>query len=89
MPWAGWLMDVAADGQTLAATLNHAAFNIGNALGALFGGMSIAAGFGWASTGPVGAVMAVGGLALFVVSELLDKHRSRWESLGVVAQPAE
>jgi DHA1 family inner membrane transport protein len=83
------LMDVAADGQTLAATLNHAAFNIGNALGALFGGMSIAAGFGWASTGPVGAVMAVGGLALFVVSELLDKHRSRWESLDVVAQPAE
>ena len=83
------LMDVAADGQTLAATLNHAAFNIGNALGALFGGMSIAAGFGWASTGPVGAVMAVGGLALFVVSVLLDKHKSRWVPLEVVAQPAE
>jgi hypothetical protein len=33
--------------------------------------------------------MAVGGLALFVVSVLLDKPRSRWESLGVVAQPAE
>ena len=31
------LMDVAADGQTLAATLNHAAFNTANALGALLG----------------------------------------------------
>lgn len=72
------LMDVAADGQTLAATLNHAAFNIANALGALFGGMAIAAGFGWASTGPVGAVMAVGGLALFLVSVWLERRDRNW-----------
>ncbi|MDB5612956.1 MAG: major facilitator superfamily 1 [Devosia sp.] len=83
------LMDVAEDGQTLAATLNHAAFNIGNALGALFGGMAIAAGFGWASTGPVGAVMAVVGLGLFVVSVLLDRRTSRWQPLNAEAQPAE
>lgn len=82
------LMDVAADGQTLAATLNHAAFNIGNALGALFGGLAIAAGFGWASTGPVGAIMAVGGLALFGISVRLDRHTSRGQQIGV-AQPAE
>ncbi|MGV8854487.1 MAG: MFS transporter [Devosia sp.] len=72
------LMDVAEDGQALAATLNHAAFNIGNALGALFGGLSIAAGFGWASTGPVGAVMALGGLGLFVASVMLDRKTARW-----------
>lgn len=72
------LMDVAADGQTLAATLNHAAFNIANALGALFGGMAIAAGFGWALTGPVGAVMAVGGLALFLVSVWLERRDRNW-----------
>jgi DHA1 family inner membrane transport protein len=83
------LMDVAADGQTLAATLNHAAFNIGNALGALFGGMAIAAGFGWASTGPVGAVMAVIGLGLFVISALMDRRTPRWEPLQTLAQPAE
>lgn len=83
------LMDVAADGQTLAATLNHAAFNIGNALGALFGGMSIAAGFGWASTGPVGAILAVGGLLLFVISVLLDRRTQRWQSLEGVPQAAE
>ena len=82
------LMDVAADGQTLAATLNHAAFNIGNALGALFGGLAIAAGFGWASTGPVGAVMAVGGLALFVISLLLDWRVQKWQPLQVVPEAA-
>lgn len=79
------LMDVAEDGQTLAATLNHAAFNIGNALGALFGGMSIAAGFGWASTGPVGAILALGGLALFVISVLLDRRTQRWQPREVAA----
>lgn len=68
------LMDVAAEGQTLAATLNHAAFNIANALGALFGGMVVAAGYGWTATGPVGAVMALGGLALFSVSVALDRR---------------
>ena len=68
------LMDVAADGQTLAATLNHGAFNIGNALGAFLGGLSIAAGYGWSSTGPVGAVLAFVGLALFAVSVWLDRR---------------
>ncbi|HEY8574964.1 MAG TPA: MFS transporter [Devosia sp.] len=83
------LMDVAADGQTLAATLNHAAFNIGNALGALFGGLAIAAGFGWTSTGPVGAILALGGLMLFAASAALDRHRLRWQPLEVAPQPAE
>lgn len=80
------LMDVAADGQTLAATLNHAAFNIANALGALFGGMAIAAGLGWSSTGPVGAVMAVVGLALFLVSVWLERRDSGWTPETVPAE---
>ena len=41
------LMDVAGDAQTLAAALNHSAFNAANALGAWLGGVSIAAGLGW------------------------------------------
>jgi len=77
------LMDVAADGQTLAATLNHAAFNMANALGAFFGGLAISAGYGWGSTGVVGAIMAVGGLALFGVSVALDRRETRWEPLAV------
>lgn len=62
------LMDVAADAQTLAAALNHSAFNIANALGAWLGGLAIAAGYGFASTGWVGAILAVGGLAVLAVS---------------------
>lgn len=80
------LMDVAADGQTLAATLNHAAFNLANALGALFGGMAISAGYGWGSTGVVGAVMAVGGLALFGVSVALERRETRWAPLVVAGE---
>jgi MFS family permease len=38
------LMDVAGDAQTLAAALNHSAFNFANALGPWLGGLAIAAG---------------------------------------------
>jgi DHA1 family inner membrane transport protein len=67
------LMDVAGDAQTLAAALNHSAFNIANALGAWLGGVAIAYGFGWASTGWVGAVLAMFGLGVFAVSWLQDR----------------
>jgi DHA1 family inner membrane transport protein len=40
------LMDVAHDGRTLAACLNHSALNMANAIGALVGGLVIAAGCG-------------------------------------------
>lgn len=68
------LMDVAADAQTLAAALNHAAFNIANALGAWLGGLSIAAGYGWTSTGWVGALLGVAGLAVFTISAVVDRE---------------
>ncbi|HUH76112.1 MAG TPA: MFS transporter [Devosia sp.] len=82
------LMDVAADGQALAATLNHAAFNMGNALGALFGGLAISAGLGWASTGPVGAILAVVGLVLFLISVQLERRSQRWGALELAAEAA-
>jgi len=59
------LMDVAGDAQTLAAALNHSAFNIANALGAWLGGVAIAAGLGWTSTGWVGTLLAFGGMVVF------------------------
>ncbi|NIF46668.1 MFS transporter [Enterobacter sp. Ap-916] len=58
------LMDVAGDAQTMAAAMNHSAFNIANALGAWLGGVTISAGFGWESTGWVGAILAVFGLLI-------------------------
>lgn len=62
------LMDVAGDAQTLAASLMHSAFNTANAMGAWLGGAAIAAGYGWASTGGVGALLAIAGLGVFGTS---------------------
>jgi DHA1 family inner membrane transport protein len=69
------LMDVAGDAQGLAAALNHSAFNIANALGPLFGGMAVAAGYGWSSTGWVGTLMALAGLVIWALSLLFDRQR--------------
>ncbi|MGN6374876.1 MAG: MFS transporter [Sphingomonas sp.] len=71
------LMDVAGDAQALAAALNHSAFNTANALGPLLGGMAIAAGYGWTSTGPVGCALALGGLAVLLVSAAVGRRRQR------------
>ena len=68
------LMDVAGDAQTMAAALNHSAFNFANALGPLLAGMVIARGAAFNETGYVGACLALGGFAIWIVS-LLDNRR--------------
>lgn len=78
------LMDVGKEAQTLAAALNHSAFNIANALGAWLGGVVISAGYGWASTGWVGALLAVAGLAVFGLSLALERS-ARAPSVAVAA----
>jgi DHA1 family inner membrane transport protein len=70
------LMDVAGDAQTLAAALNHSAFNAANALGAWLGGEAISAGLGWTSTGWVGALLAVAGFGVYGLA-LRDAKRHR------------
>ncbi|MGW1420361.1 MFS transporter [Bradyrhizobium manausense] len=62
------LMDVAGDAQALAAALNHSAFNTANALGPFLGGLAIRQGWGWTSTGPVGAALAVLGFLIWIVA---------------------
>ena len=62
------LMDVAGDAQNLAAALNHVAFNMANALGPWVAGLALAAGFGLRSTGAVGCLLALGGLAIWVIA---------------------
>jgi DHA1 family inner membrane transport protein len=52
----------------LASSAAVSAFNLGNAAGAFFGGRAIAAGWGYASTPLVGAVMEAGALVLAVCS---------------------
>ncbi len=53
------LMDVAGKAQTLAASLNHSALNIGNAVGASMGGAVIAAGYSYSAPALAGAVLAL------------------------------
>jgi len=62
------LMDVAGDGQSLAAASNHSAFNIGNSLGAYLGGLTIAAGLGYRSPALDGLVLLVPAVVLALVS---------------------
>ncbi len=72
------LMDVAGDGQSLAAAINHASLNIGNGLGAALGGLTIAAGFGYLSPAWVGlGLLAVG--AAFALVSLRIERRGRSE----------
>ncbi|BCA62903.1 MFS transporter [Sphingomonas sp. HMP9] len=69
------LMDVAEEAQTLAAALNHSAFNTANALGPWLGGLAIAGGYGLPSTGWVGTALALGGFAIWALSWTLDRRQ--------------
>ena len=69
------LMDIAHEAPSLAAASNHAAFNLANALGPWLGGLAITAGWGWTSTGYIGAAAALGGLVLFLIARRMkDGH---------------
>lgn len=71
------LMDVAGDAQTLAAALNHSAFNFANALGPFLAGLVIAHGYGFASTGLVGVGLALGGFLVWLIALADDERRRR------------
>ena len=71
------LMDVAREGQTLAAASMHSGFNIANALGAWLGGRAIADGFGYPATGYVGALLSLFGLGVFAISWGLEQRTRR------------
>ena len=74
------LMDVAGEAQTLAAALNHSAFNFANALGPLLGGMAIAAGLGWTSTGYVGMGLALGGFAVWLIAYVTGNNNAKTQN---------
>ena len=69
------LMDVAGDAQALAAALHHAAFNAANALGPFAASIFIAKGYGFPSSGYVGAALTFGGVVLYAVT-VWDHRRS-------------
>jgi DHA1 family inner membrane transport protein len=65
----------AGDGPHLASTLNIAAFNLGNAMGAFIGGALIDRGFGLPAVSIAGAVVAVLGLLVTLASAALGRRR--------------
>ncbi|MBS1016084.1 MFS transporter [Acetobacter persici] len=73
------LMDFAGDAQTLAASLNHSAFNIANALGASLGSVLLANQFGYGSLGVGGAILSVGGLLVYLLALALLKKSGQQE----------
>jgi DHA1 family inner membrane transport protein len=76
------LMDVAHEGQSLAASLNHSTLNVANALGAWLGGVVLAAGYGYEWPSRVGAGLAVAGLVLALVSGQMDRRTARVAAAG-------
>jgi DHA1 family inner membrane transport protein len=68
------LMDVAGDSQAIAAGLIHSALNVGNALGAYFGGVAIAAGLGYSSPAFVGMGLTVAGIAVAATGYVLERR---------------
>ena len=69
------LMDVAHEGQSLAAALNHSTLNIANALGAWLGSVVLSAGS--ATSGPAGSVRSSPspGSGIAVWSALLGRRQ--------------
>jgi DHA1 family inner membrane transport protein len=68
------LQQAGASGQTLASSLNIAAFNLGNALGAWAGGLTIEHGPGLAALPLVAAAITSAGLAVTLWSLRLDRR---------------
>jgi len=67
------LMDSAPHAQSLAASLNHSALNVANALGAALGAAVISAGFGYRAPSLVGAGLAVLGLLIAMITQARAK----------------
>lgn len=82
------VMDRAASAgaPTMAASVNIGMFNLGNAIGAYVGGVTIAAGLGLASPNWAGAVLSLIALGLAVIAWVLTPERSY---KGRVAQRSE
>lgn len=75
------LMDIAGDAQTLAASLNHSAFNLANALGAFLGGWVLSHNMGWLAPIWVGFVLSLGGLIILLIALAYAKYSANKQSV--------
>jgi len=68
------LMDASPDAPSLAASSNHSSLNVANGAGAWLGGLAIAAGWGYVSTAWVGVALSLAGLAIALVSVVVERR---------------
>ncbi|WIG17476.1 MULTISPECIES: MFS transporter [Kocuria] len=68
------LLREAKDAPSLTAAMNHAAFNLANAVGAFLGGVVISAGWGYRSPAWVGVGLAAAGLLILGYAALRRRH---------------
>lgn len=78
------IMNYASEAPTMASGANIAAFNVGNALGAWLGGLTIAAGLGFTSPIWMGAVVTVVGLVVLLLASSMDRSEKAPERDGVL-----
>ncbi|MDC4339856.1 MFS transporter [Acinetobacter baumannii] len=69
------LMEVAGEAQSLAASLNHSAFNLANALGAYLGGWVLTHNLGWLAPIQIGSILSLGGLAILLIAFYMQKSQ--------------
>jgi DHA1 family inner membrane transport protein len=69
------VLDSARDAPNIASSLNVGAFNLGNAGGALIGGLVIDWGFGLTAVPLAAAVVALAGLAMALFGQWLENQR--------------
>jgi len=75
-PLQARIVEQASAAPNLASTLNQGAFNLGNASGAMLGGMLLTAGYGYRQLPLASIVVSLGMLALALLSARLDhSHR--------------
>ncbi|GAA4176145.1 MFS transporter [Gryllotalpicola koreensis] len=71
------LMDVAHDAHSIAAALNHSAFNLGNSLGAYVGGVVVGLGFGYRAPIWIGLALTLLGMLIASASFLVERRTGR------------
>jgi DHA1 family arabinose polymer transporter-like MFS transporter len=76
------MINAATGSEMIAASVSQASFNIGNALGAFFGGLPLVYGYDYTSPAAVGAAMALIG-ALFALWLIMKNNAMRRYSLTI------
>ena len=69
------LMNVAGSAQNLGASLNHAALNFANALGAAAGGLVLSWGWGWVAPTWTSVALSLAGIAIAIVALLVARAK--------------